>query len=157
MTQIHELELRGCAPEPLMAYLKALGIFRLVAEQRYPTARAWWRYDDTFLIRSTLDRDALVEFFLDEYRPSPIVSPWNSRFRTGVLKGDKAGLDVILSSIDERFSNYRQEIAQSKGLLEQESEKERILAKCRTRFSDETLRWIDAVYVLTAEKPSYPR
>ena len=24
--------LKGCAPEPLMAYLKALGIFRLVAE-----------------------------------------------------------------------------------------------------------------------------
>ena len=27
----HVLELRGCTPEPLMAYMKALGIFRLVA------------------------------------------------------------------------------------------------------------------------------
>ena len=63
MSQLHRLEPRGCAPEPLIAYLKALGIFRLLAEQKNKDARAWWQAD-TFVLRSTLDRDALVEFFL---------------------------------------------------------------------------------------------
>ena len=63
MNQHHELELRGCAPEPLMAYLKALGIFRLVSEQKDSRARAWWQ-NDTFYLSSALARGALMEFFL---------------------------------------------------------------------------------------------
>jgi CRISPR-associated protein Csx17 len=37
------LELRGCTPEPLGNYLKGLGVFRLIAEQADPQARAWWK------------------------------------------------------------------------------------------------------------------
>ena len=155
MSQDHKLELRGCAPEPLMAYLKALGIFRLVAKQKDKGTRTWWK-NDTFMLRSVLDQDALVKFFLEEYRPTPIVSPWNSRFRTGVVKGDKTGLDVIKSSPAERFSDYRSHILQSKELLEKENDKKRILEKCRAQFSEEALNWLDSVYVLTAEKPAYP-
>ena len=55
MNQVHELDLRGCTPEPLMAYLKALGIFRIVAEQRENKARAFW-HNDAFFLRSQLDR-----------------------------------------------------------------------------------------------------
>jgi|GEM_PF-2636811 hypothetical protein len=32
----HDLELPGCTPEPLMAYLEALGILRLVSELEGP-------------------------------------------------------------------------------------------------------------------------
>jgi CRISPR-associated protein Csx17 len=39
---IHDLELRGCTPEPLMSYLKALGILRLVSEQKDNNTRGWW-------------------------------------------------------------------------------------------------------------------
>ena len=90
MSQLHELELRGCTPEPLMAYLKALGIFRLVAEQKDPAARACWR-NDTFVLLSYLDREVLLRFFLGEYRPTPIVSPWNGGsglLSQGQLEGD---------------------------------------------------------------------
>ena len=45
MSQLHRLELKGCTPEPLMSYLKALGIFRLVAEQKEKEVRAWWQND----------------------------------------------------------------------------------------------------------------
>ena len=48
MTQI---PLRGCAPEPLIHYLKALGILRLVAEQLDPQARAAW-HGDTFMLET---------------------------------------------------------------------------------------------------------
>ena len=37
--------LPGCTPEPLMAYLKALGILRLVREQKDSNARCWWEND----------------------------------------------------------------------------------------------------------------
>ena len=153
MSQV--LELHGCTPEPLMSYLKALGIFRLVSEQKDRSARAWWE-NDKFMLRSALDQDALVEFFLEEYRPTPVVAPWNKRFRRGVMKGDKPGLDVISCSSEERFSAYRCHIEKSKKILKQEEDKGRILAKCRTQFSDEALDWLDAVYVLTAERPAYP-
>lgn len=162
----HVLKLRGCTPEPLMAYMKALGIFRLVAEQKDPSARAWWQSDDFFLC-STLDRYALVEFFLEEYKPTPIVSPWNNRFRTGVMSGDKQGLDIVLSSSKRRFSDYRCSIEESKSLLKREgfenrsipgkgTEKNRIHSKCRALFSDRAVEWLDAVYVLTHKEPSYP-
>lgn len=61
-----DLALPGCTPEPLIAYLKALGVLRLVSEQKDPGARGFWR-NDVFWLRSTLDRDALVKFFLEEY------------------------------------------------------------------------------------------
>ena len=155
MSQLNRLELMGCTPEPLIAYLKAVGIFRLVAKQKDKDARTWWQAD-TFFLRSTLDRDALVEFFLHKYRPTPIASPWNNRYRTGVVKGDKSGLDAIQSAYGERFSDYRETITQSRQLLEQETDKDRILARCRNTFPDSALEWIDATYALTNGRPAYP-
>ncbi len=64
-TARYDIELAGCTPEPLMAYLKALGILRLVSEQKDAEARGWWN-NDIFCLRSSLDRDALVKFFLED-------------------------------------------------------------------------------------------
>ncbi|MEO2088572.1 MAG: hypothetical protein ABGY75_03620 [Gemmataceae bacterium] len=37
------LRLEGCTPEPLMGYLKALGVLRLLSEQLPDAAvRGWW-------------------------------------------------------------------------------------------------------------------
>lgn len=75
----HEVVLPGCTPEPLMNYLKALGILRLVAEDQEhgdPHARGFWR-DDVFVLRSGLDEEALEGFFLNHYKPTPIVVPWS--------------------------------------------------------------------------------
>lgn len=84
-----EMVLAGCAPIPLASYLKALGVFRLVAEQKDKTARGCWR-DETFVLDTALTEEELVRFFLDEYRPSPIISPWNGGsgfyFREGKSK-----------------------------------------------------------------------
>ena len=93
----HVLQLLGCAPEPLMAYLKALGVFRLVAEQKDNDARAWWR-NDTFTLSSALDRDALLEFFLHDYKPTPIVSPWNGG--SGFYPRDNRDAITVLCSSD---------------------------------------------------------
>lgn len=73
-----ELVLHGRTPEPLMLYLKALGILQLVAEQTGPEARGAWRVG-VFLLSSMFDKDALIGFFLEEYRPTPIAAPWAGR------------------------------------------------------------------------------
>lgn len=70
------LVLDGCTPEPLMGYLKALGVLRLVSEQADSDARGFWR-DGVFVLETTLDRNGLMKFFRDDFKPTPIVSPWN--------------------------------------------------------------------------------
>ena len=59
---IYEQVLDGCSPVPLASYLKALGVFRLVAEQADPQARGFWR-DERFVLRTFLAQDELVRFF----------------------------------------------------------------------------------------------
>lgn len=73
---VHEIFLHGCTPEPLMNYLKALGVLRLVSEQADKRARGFWR-NGVFVIHGTLKKQALLEFFLQHYQPTPILSPWN--------------------------------------------------------------------------------
>ncbi len=180
----HGLELRGCAPEPLMAYLKALGIFRLVAEQKDKDARACWE-NDTFMLRSALDRDALVEFFLEKYKPTPIVSPWNggSGFYprdnqdaiTDLCSSDNARLrpyrnaaaaakvvKVMVPLIKKFQEAEKMEAPQAKKVARKEAAKARgqakdeILAQCRASLSDGALDWLDAAYVLTTDGVKYP-
>ncbi len=184
MNHPYELELRGCTPEPLMAYLKALGIFRLVSEQKDARARARWQ-TDIFYLNSSLNRDALVKFFLEEYRPTPIVSPWNGG--SGFYPRDNQdAISVIRSSIGDRMKQYRNVILTVKKnkIMEQlirqfedaetvqdtagrkrarteankarSEAKDTILAHCRVEFPDDSLDWIDVAYVLTADGPKYP-
>ncbi|MFN0102075.1 MAG: type I-U CRISPR-associated protein Csx17 [Bryobacteraceae bacterium] len=102
------LELAGCRAEPMAGYLKALAVFRLVSEQSDPEARGWWR-ENTFCMESRLDEGQLTHFFLKEYRPTPIVAPWNGG--SGFAEGDRReGLDTILGTSDTRFKDYQQTI-----------------------------------------------
>ncbi len=100
--------LTGCTPAPLAAYLKALAILRLVAEQRDSKAKGWWA-DDVFHLESTLDQLALVDFFLKEYRPTPVVAPWNGG--SGFAEGDRTeAVDAIRTTTNSRFEDYRRTI-----------------------------------------------
>ena len=156
MSQVHELELRGCSPDPLMAYLKALGVFRLVAGQKDRSARSWWQ-GEAYLLRSTLDREALLGFFLDEYRPTPIVSPWNGGSGFHARDNSKA-MNTILGLESPRLQLWNEVISTSRQILAQQgsNEKEWVLGQCRSRFPDAALDWLDASYVLTADGAKYP-
>ena len=73
---MNEIILAGCTPTPLANYLKALGIFRLVAEQKDPDVKGCWR-GERFVLVTRLEPDELARYFLDEYRPTPVLAPWN--------------------------------------------------------------------------------
>jgi len=108
-------DLRGCAPVPLAHYLKALGILRLVSEQADPGARGWWE-GEHFRLATVLDRPALERFFLEQYRPTPILDPWNKD--SGFYKPGDPGLTPVAQSTAERFHPLREGIAASRSLLD---------------------------------------
>lgn len=115
-TSHNDIVLDGCMPTPLANYLKALGVLRLLSA-RDPQARGFWR-GDRFVLRTALDRTAIERFFLHEYAPTPIISPWSGR--AGFLEGDD-GQDskrkgaIILGCIEnaagKRFKSYQQIIS----------------------------------------------
>ena len=106
---MHDHVLAGCQPKPLSNYLKALGIIRLISEQKDPNAKGWFS-GEAFVIRTSLDIDGLEKFFCDEYSPTPIVSPWNGG--SGFYLGDITdGIDAISESNHPRFSSYREVIS----------------------------------------------
>jgi CRISPR-associated protein Csx17 len=111
-SSVEGITLNGCAPVPLAAYLKALGVFRLVAEQKDAAARGFWR-DEAFVVDTALTRDDLVRFFLDEYQPSPIISPWNGgsgfyyRERKSAEKDPETGKRIKTGVRDEATAATR--------------------------------------------------
>lgn len=112
---IHIHDLKGCSPEPLAHYLKALGILRLVAEQKDPAARGWWK-DESFHLATIMDRDELEKFFLEEYAPTPIIAPWNkgSGF---VLAENNPALAIIEKSKSGRLQNFRTAVSDTRQLV----------------------------------------
>ncbi|MBY0504696.1 MAG: type I-U CRISPR-associated protein Csx17 [Bryobacteraceae bacterium] len=110
------VELRGCRPEPLSGYLKALAVFRLVSTQVDPQAKGCWQ-GECFCLDSTLDSDSLLKFFLSTYSPTPLIAPWNGG--SGFYPGDRRdGIDAILQTQEPRFDDYRQTIRLVQGFGE---------------------------------------
>lgn len=184
MTFDHRLE--GCRPTPLASYLKALGTLRLVAEQKDPDAKGWWRAE-RFHLRTKLSREDLVAFFLNDYAPSPIIAPWNAgsgfyfqegkskekdpatgkKIKTGkrdqATKATKA-LDAIANSNAPRFDTYRQIICDARQLIRNagfqeapsEDNKKRLVLDMRRSIEEEALPWLDASLALTTDALRFP-
>lgn len=166
MTTPDAVSLHGCAPTPLASYLKALAVLRLVSEQVDPGARGYWE-GDRFVLITRLDAAALEEFFLERYRPTPIVAPWGAR--SGFYPGSseataRAALERIAASDTERLTPFRETIAEVRRLLDRlgitdkarDDAKLDLLRACRAELPDHVLPWLDACYVLTGEGRAFP-
>jgi CRISPR-associated protein Csx17 len=175
----HDLALPGCTPEPLMAYLKALGVLRLLSEQKDRDVRGWWK-NDVFWLRSSVlfedtttddgkraAREALKQFFLFHYEPTPIIAPWGGRsgfFAGPTEKTAREALEKIAISDLSRLQRFQRVISFVRQLLKdnglnekaKDEEKLRLLALCRNRFPEEILNWVDTCFVLTGEGRRFP-
>ena len=165
------LALRGCAPTPLASYLKALGVLRLVSspanhvscEAADPHARGWWE-NECFHLRTTLDQDALLGFFLHDYAPSPIIAPWNGG--SGFYpKDNKYGFDPLATGhVAARFGRISSAIRNSTctvkrlGLTERPegTAKVELVEALRAELPDAALLWLDAVLALSGGGLAYP-
>ena len=119
---MNTLPLPGCAPVPLAHYLKALGVLRLVSEQCPDSGAMGHWQGNTFVLTSSLDRNALLQFFLEEYQPTPIIVPWSGsdffkvdravgpakffKNQKTALTGEKA-IEAILATNSDRLRRYR--------------------------------------------------
>jgi CRISPR-associated protein Csx17 len=158
-----DLPLPGCTPTPLAAYLKALAVLRLVAEQGAdPGASGFWR-DDVFVLRSSLDREHLLEFFLERYAPTPLIAPWNGG--SGFYpKDNREAVEALASAGAERFAAYRRAIALAREFIQaakyeespKNEDKAAFLARLRNQADEFLLRWMDAAVILAEDSPRYP-
>lgn len=157
----NKILLRGCAPEPLIHYLKALGIMRLVAEQLDKNVRGTWTTDG-FKLETEKTEDELIEFFLNDYKPTPIVSPWNNS--SGFYPKDKKQKEFVerLCGFEGiRFDEFRKTVEKAREIVgarteaPKEDEKAKMLRQARCVFPESALAWLDAAFVLGTEKPDY--
>ena len=172
----YEIVLKGCTPEPLMNYLKALGILRLVSEQKDPNAQGCWR-EGSFVLRSSLDESGLIDFLINEYKPTPILVPWSGNDFFGVDPMGKTGpyketptsteiIEAFLATKNARFEEYRRSILcaldclvktgiKDKSGMEDTKKKAQFLSLYRSCAPEKVVEWIDTCAVLTDEKAMF--
>lgn len=133
MTDLHVHELRGVKPDALATYLTGIGVLRLLAEQKDPDVRGFWR-DEHLVLVTSLRWDEIEKFFLEDYAPTPILAPWNmesgffslrpsSEVSAGSAEGDEDNgedeteqavgdplLDQFASTRAKRFSTFKDAI-----------------------------------------------
>lgn len=142
------IPLEGCTPEPLMNYLKALGVLKIVVEQNFdPSARAFWR-NGIFHLHTQLTEEELLNAIAERYQPSPVITPWNEAAGFKKAKGkDVDKVREISESQDQRYSRYKgftkeaKEIAQRFG---SKKAKDDLILTLRNQMPDEVIQWIDA-------------
>lgn len=165
----HHLTLEGCRPEPLLFYLKSLGVMRLIADQADPGVRAAWR-GECFELHTALDRSELLAFFLDRYEPSPILSPWNRgsgfwetqsartphRALKQILASDSPRLKPLASAIHQAHEVMQHDLGFDIDGASEKQNKKQVIQALRSRLSDRAVQWLDSVAVLTADGIKYP-
>lgn len=143
-----DITLDGVRSRVLVDYLKGLAIHRIVArsDQGDPGSLSYWDDEGRFHLISALGTDALVRFFVETYRPTPIVTAWNGS--SGFFPGDQqAGIAAIEASEGPRFEAYREVIRVCRALLDElcisekpkDESKLALLRRLRSAAPDEAL------------------
>ena len=157
-----EIRLEGCTPTPLAHYLKAVGILRLISEQANDSCTGHWGAEQ-FVLRTSLDKTTLINFFVSDYEPSPMLAPWNGG--SGFYSyGDKTGIEAIRKSNADRLRPFREALQQVDAVLTEDSrkstptgkEKSQLLIKLRAYVSDNLLEFFDAAIILAGDDPKFP-
>lgn len=148
----------GCRATPIGSYLAGLGLLRVMAEQFDPGVTSRWAAD-RLVLGTDRTLDELVGFLLDDYRPTPFVSPWNGG--SGFHPKDKAdGIVALADSTQPRFAPYRQAIATARRLVAdpqwERIDKDEQVLWCRNELPDEAVAWLDAAVVLADDTPRFP-
>lgn len=142
----------GLRTNSLGHYLAGLGLHRVLAQQEDAAATLSW--DDGYATIHTTIPD-LTEWLIHEYKPSPILSPWNGGSGYGAKdKSPKVALDALVSHESPRFALLRtthDQITQVMAAAGFERwDKARFLLELRNVVPDAALDWFDATVVLTS-------
>jgi len=128
---MNKIALDGCNYSTFAGYLKALGVFKVVSEQLDSNARMYWEGLTPYLCfnekRST---DAIIDFFFNQYLPTPVVIPWSgSDFFEVDRRGDPGPfkkppskgkiIEAFLASNSHRFVEYRFSLEKCLDMIEE--------------------------------------
>jgi CRISPR-associated protein Csx17 len=156
-------KLAGCNPYPLSSYLKALSVLRLIVEHRKDiSAKGYW-LDDCFIINTQISENELVDFFLHEYQPTPLIAPWNGS--TGFYpKDNKKTIDTIRKSTASRLAIYRETVETAQMIVEKlqltvqpkDEDKRYLLEQLRNDLPDKAVKWIDTCALISDKNLKFP-
>lgn len=142
------LQLPGLRPDNLMTYLAGLGLVRIVGAQFDRGATSWW---EGATLKLDVARDGLPDYLVDEYRPTPILSPWNGGSGYGEKdKVPREALNKVLTTGSPRLAAF---VATNQAIasVQEEKDKGAYVQQLRNRIPDSALPWIDAAVVLTVD------
>lgn len=126
--KLHVHAFTGLKPDALATYLAALGLLRLLSEQKDMNVRGFWR-NEHFVLVSELNWDAIERFFLEDYAPTPILAPWsggggfldNADEEGDTATDDKLDDDDLIgqftASAASRFEAVRSAIAEAQRVI----------------------------------------
>jgi len=156
----------GVRPEPLASYLAGLGLIRVLGEQADPAAMAAWTRDGLVIGTAVPD---IAAWLVDEYVPTPVLSPWNSG--SGFGQKDKEplrALEAVLAHASPRLAPLHEAIpiarevvskARKRGWITDgatSGDKRHVVQEFRNRCPDAVLPWIDAAVVLAGDDTVFP-
>jgi CRISPR-associated protein Csx17 len=146
-------------------YLKGLGVFRLIAEQADPEARAWWK-GGVLHAHTKWSKDELASFFLcgigpdkkPVYGPTPVFAPWGGRpgfYADGNDKAKERLTALRKLKMPGRFAASQHaviltdEVLKSRGWTAVKKKnraelKPQIAAAMRNAWAGSALDWLDA-------------
>jgi CRISPR-associated protein Csx17 len=152
------LGLDGLRSRPLAGYLSAVGLLRVLGTQLSGEIRGRW--DGPVFALEGIDEPNLIRFMLDEYSPTPIVSPWNKEGRPDLNSTTRDLMDAVESSDIPQLALYADVIGRVRTVLAthgwDDLEKLEQIALWRNHAPDGALGWVDAAAVLTGSGPVYP-
>jgi CRISPR-associated protein Csx17 len=150
--------LGGLQPQPLAAYLGALGVLRVLGTQAGPGIKAG--FSPSGLLVEGVDREEVMALLLDNWEPSPVLTPWNNA--SGFYDSSKgnqarAALEAIVASRNPRFRPLAAVIKQVRALITgdeapKDEEKALFISSLRSVLPDAALPWLDAVSVVTGDE-----
>lgn len=159
MTSSAAILLHGLHPQPMASYLATLGVLRICGQQHDSEVRG--AFSPSGFRLEGIDETALLKLLLDDWQPTPILSPWNnaSGFYDSKTKGQlaaaamaKIGTSTLprLAPLNRSIEVLRKLVAQA-GYDEAPKKgqgKEAFIASLRGVLSDDAVAWIDSVAVV---------
>ncbi len=104
---------KGCTTNSLGSYLKALGLFDILSK-KYSDTRGYWENDEFNIILPLESEEDIMNFFIEEYEPLPVVSPWNNG---GGFVNPKPELNNLLKLDEPRLETYKNVIRQTQEIM----------------------------------------
>ena len=150
--------LKGLRSQPLSSYLAAVGLLRVLSEQRDSSITGCWNID-AFQVDG-IDSEEIVEFLINDFVPSPVFSPWNKEGDPSQNKRTAEQLRELRNSGEERFDGYvavldAYDRSSNSGWAS--FDKAARLTWWRANAPDEALAWTDAAFVLGVDDdPKFP-